>query len=132
MHLNPNRIKSTKKGWQSKKKGDLSDFSEESYQSATNVNNYNSDYSPSKTPRSEKEESENSNSNQSEASKRNPERFRIEDKVVVGKAELKINSYIKKHPLTQLLEESSWNNIPVPLQTMLAKIVDTIIGLDIN
>lgn len=112
----------------------MSDFSEESYQSANNVGNQDAsdNNSPSKTPELEMNHLDEENSNRSVSSKANPEGFRVEDKVVVGNASLKINSYIKKHPLTILLEESSWNNIPVPLQMMLAKIVDTIIGLDIN
>lgn len=43
-----------------------------------------------------------------------------------------IGDYIEKHPLTDLLREQTWNNIPIPIRQMFELVCDALIGQDIH
>jgi len=43
-----------------------------------------------------------------------------------------ITDYIKKHPLTMVIKDQRWNNIPLPVREMIELIIDALIGQDIH
>lgn len=45
---------------------------------------------------------------------------------------VQLNSYIENHPLTQMLQSQSWNNIPLPIREIFSMISDALIGQDIH
>ena len=43
-----------------------------------------------------------------------------------------MNSYIKDHPLNEMLAISRWNNVPIPVKDLFKMVCDSLIGQDVH